>query len=72
MILLAMPDAGAQTHAVSQLRRIGFGGRIISGVRRRGAMQPTLDAGADLVFDIADAAGVGLGERALECLGPKT
>lgn len=69
MILLAMPDQGAQTHAVHQLRHIGFKGRIVSGVRRRAAVQPTLEAGADQAFDIADAAGLGLGERAMECLG---
>ena len=69
MILLAMPDPGAQTHVVSQLRNMGFAGRIVSGVRRTDAIEPTKQAGADQVFDIADAAGVGLGERALECLG---
>lgn len=69
MILLAMPDPGGQTHAIEQLRKIGFAGRIISGARRAEAIEPTKQAGADQVFDVADAAGVGLGERALECLG---
>ena len=68
MIILAMPDQGAQSQAAMQLRKMGFTGRIVSGARNQYAIEPARQAGADMVYDVADAAGVGLGERALECL----
>ncbi|QGG81205.1 hypothetical protein GH975_11775 [Litorivicinus lipolyticus] len=69
MVLLAMPDANAQEHCTLQLRKLGFPGLVVSGTRRKAAIAAIEAAGCDMVFDVADAAGVGLGERAWEQLG---
>lgn len=72
MIVLAMPDPEAQTHAIQQLRHLGYKGIILSGSRRRNHIQEAMDAGSDLAYDVAEAAGTGLGERAFEQLVART
>ena len=69
MVLLAMPDVKAQEHAAAQLRAVGFKGSIVSGTRRRASIDSITQAGSDLVYDVTEAAGIGLAERAWERLG---
>lgn len=67
-VVLTMPEPDAQAWATSQLRAQGFAGVIAVSTRSRHTVGQVEAAGADLIYDAHDAAGLGLGQALLNCL----
>ena len=68
-IVLTMPEPEAQCWATTRLRDRGFEGVIAVSTRSRHTVARVEEAGANLIYDAHDAAGLGLGKAVLTCLG---
>lgn len=67
-VVLTMPEADAQCWATRRLRESGFDGVIAVSTRSRHTVDQVKAAGADLIYDAHDAAGLGLGQALITCL----
>jgi len=67
-VVLTMPEPDAQCWATRQLRAAGFEGVIAVSTRSRHTENQVKDAGATLIYDAHDAAGLGLGQALITCL----
>ncbi len=67
-VVLTMPEPDALAWATEQLRARGFDGVIAASTRSRHTGGQIETAGADLIYDAHDAAGLGLGQALLKSL----
>ena len=67
-VVLTMPEPESQCWATNRLRERGFEGVIAVSTRSRHTVARVEDAGANLIYDAHDAAGLGLGKAVLKCL----
>ena len=67
-VVLTMPEPEGQCWATQRLRERGFRGVIAVSTRSRHTVDRVHDAGADLIYDAHDAAGLGLGQALMKCL----
>ena len=68
-VVLTMADSESQCWATSRLRKRGFTGVIAVNMRSSQTFSRAEEAGANLIYDAHDAAGLGLGKAILTCLG---
>jgi len=67
-VVLTMPEPESQCWATNRLRERGFSGVIAVSTRSRHTVARVEEAGANLIYDAHDAAGLGLGKAVLNCL----
>ena len=68
-VVLTMAEPEPQCWAMSRLRKRGFTGVIAVSMRSRHNVSQVKEAGANLIYDADDAAGLGLGKAILTSLG---
>lgn len=67
-VVLTMPEPDGQCWATTRLRERGFKGVVAVSTRSRHTVDRVQKAGADLIYDAHDAAGLGLGQALMTCL----
>jgi glutathione-regulated potassium-efflux system ancillary protein KefC len=71
LVLLAMPGHAGNIHALSQLRKRAFAGRIVAIVEYAEEIEVLRGLGADEVFHVYDEAGTAFADDALAALESK-
>ena len=68
-VVLIMPEPESKCWATNRLRERGFEGVIAVSTSSRRTVARVEEAGANLIYDAHDAAGLGQGKAVLTCFG---
>lgn len=73
LVMLALPNLEASLHALEQLRRISYQGRIVATARYPDEDERLYEAGVNAVFNIYAEAGTGFADHVManDCVGKK-